>query len=206
MQFYSTVFKIFYFTFYSDSLIKLLENLKSERGTSLIYYKQLFNNATNADFKFIIGCKEIKVHRSILSARHCIFKDLLNTSWKKINAIMISGISFNAFWELIKFIHTGEVESLSSYIYQLILVAYKYKLTELENTCAMDFLKNIDINNVWGIFDIADSFRIRYLKQAAIASVAANKESLSSAGFKETFKSRPHLLDEILKCIEWVFK
>lgn len=174
------------------------KNQTNETDTNMVYYQQLFNKSINTDFKFIVDGKEIKAHKSILSSKCVVFKDLMNTSWKKTNTILISGISHNAFRELIRFLYTGEVENLACYVNQLISAAHKYKLTELENVCAMEFLKKIDTNNVWGILGIADSFGIKYLKQAAYTFIAANEECMSTPGFKETFKNRPHLFNEIL--------
>ncbi|XP_053593013.1 uncharacterized protein LOC103579705 [Microplitis demolitor] len=139
-----------------------------------------------SDVTLIVGDVEIPAHKVIIAAHSPIFKAMLLSDMKeaKKGVIEIKGLKEDVIVEMLNYFYTGETKASfdTELALQMIEVADIYQIMRLKNICEMTLLKNMSIDNIVDIIDVADDHNIEKLR-------------------KEAIKFMPELMFELMKAV-----
>ena len=150
-----------------------------------------------SDVKLIVNGKEFYAHKFMLSARSSVFAAVLkHRMMENINsAIEVKNIDDKVFEEVLRYIYTGQISSVTVEMAMKLLVpAAKYNLYRLRITYEVFISKNLTEDNVIDSLIVADVHRLNVLKQQALKFIGMHMEALMNTNrYKSMCKSHPHL-------------
>jgi hypothetical protein len=100
--------------------------------------RNLYGDSEFADFTFIVGSREFKVHKNILAMRSEVFKALFTTDMleKKTGSCVVANIEADTFELLLNFIYAREIEDLEvGEVIKLFEAAHYYEVKRLKEFC-----------------------------------------------------------------------
>lgn len=139
----------------------------------------LLYNPDGSDVKFIFNvvsdslCVEefIWAHKRILSNGSCVFYTMFNGFMAEAAAssdplsdshtpvpVSIPDISIECFRNILMFIYIGDVKLNMDNILEVMYAAQKYQVCKLESLCCDFLYKNMDISNVFEIYELTLKF------------------------------------------------
>ena len=158
------------------------------------------------DVKLMVNCKEFHAHKFMLAARSSVFAAMFEREMAEKNnsTIEIINIDNEVFEEVLRYIYTGKILSLTiEMAIELLVVAKKYDLNGLIIICEVFIDKNITMDNVADVLIVADKHCSRLLKVQAVKFINMHTIGvMNTNGFKSMCKSHPHLAEECLS--EWL--
>ncbi|KAF8771420.1 Speckle-type POZ protein like [Argiope bruennichi] len=169
--------------------------------------KCMYQNSLNTDVTLIAGSDEIRVNKSILSARSPVFKKMFqhDTKENEHNSIEITNVSSKSLKTLVEFLYSGNLEvneknfSLQDLL-DLYFTANKYEAMDLRSICAKLLLLRVTVDNVSVIFTWADDCNDKELKSQLINFISANFEAIVDADAWSSFvANQTKLAAEIVK-------
>ena len=136
----------------------------------------------------------------MLAARSSVFAAMFKHEMAENinNTVNITDINHEVFEEVLRYIYTGKISSLTDEIAtELLVAADKYELDRLKIICEIFIGKNMTKNNVTDILIVANAHRSTLLKAQAIEFIATHmKDVMDTDGYKSTRKSHPDLIEE----------
>ena len=159
-----------------------------------------FGNKNFSDIKLTVNGKDFHAHKIMLAARSSVFAAMFEHEMTENinNTVNITDISYNIFEEVLRYIYTGKISSLSDETaIELLVAADKYELNRLKIICEVFIGKNLTKDNVTDILIVADAHRSTLLKTQALEFISAHmKDVMNTNGYKSMRKSHPDLIGD----------
>ena len=160
----------------------------------------LFENKELCDVKLTVNGKDFHAHKIMLAARSSVFAAMFKHEMAENvnNTVTITDINHQVFEEVLRYIYTGKISSLTDEIAaELLVAADKYVLDRLKIICEMFIGKNLTKENVTDMLIVADAHNSTLLKTQALEFISAHlKDVMNTNRFKSMRKSRPDLIEE----------
>jgi speckle-type POZ protein len=166
-------------------------------------YRGLLNNPELADvvFRFPQEKNCIYAHRSILVSRCKPFSAMFRAGMKESRKgeIIISNLSFPAFYALLEYLYTGQLFASPSEYLLVLQAADLYQLGHLKKICERKVERFVDTINAAYILQTADKFKAPQLKSFCLLFIAKNMAEVQiSEGYQML---EPDLHSEITKTL-----
>ena len=151
-------------------------------------YKTIFDSEQFSDITVVIGDREAKLHKCVLSGCE-YFERMLSTEFKEAAAKEVKlevaeGSSAEATLLAIEYIYTGVVE-VSDSVMEVLAAADKLKLTDLRDHCVAYLEENICADNICTVFSASRHLRLAKLEKQSLDFLLRNAGSaLKSNGIK----------------------
>lgn len=133
-----------------------------------IQYQKLFDCEKHKDFTIITSDrKRIPVHKNILANRSLVFEHMLEDKKEESHKseVEIDNADYKTMLEFVRYIYYGEVHDIDSIAPELLYIAHKYQVYDLQEPCVAAIAKKIKVSNVFTALKIADIVRERELKK-----------------------------------------
>ncbi|KAJ8674645.1 hypothetical protein QAD02_010431 [Eretmocerus hayati] len=152
--------------------------LKNELG-------KLFENAVLGDVKFVIGNRELHLHKSILSSRSIVFAAMFSHDLKEKNSniVNIEDLSYEAMKELFRYIYTAEVTNIEKYAGEILIAADKYAVDGLKLLCERELIQSLTHKNVLPCLSLAHRFNVKELEAQCVNYLTLNARSIVAESF-----------------------
>jgi len=113
-----------------------------------------------SDFTFFVEKEEFPVHKALLAARSPVFFKMFTVDMQEKSGKMqeILDIGKEAFEEFLRFIYTGEVVNLEENVEDLLVLADRYEVSDLQKVCESNLLTNLNVSNAKEVFQIAHRY------------------------------------------------
>lgn len=110
----------------------------------------------------------------VISGRSTVFKAIFchDTLEAKTNRVVIEDFDFKTVQELLRFIYSGNVVELKEVALNLLQAADKYNLLKLKQICDEFLRRNVTVENVTDILNVADIYKCKELKEEAVSFLA----------------------------------
>ncbi|XP_073838189.1 uncharacterized protein [Musca autumnalis] len=147
------------------------------------------------------GGTELKAHKLILGTRSEVFAAMFRNDFleNQTSRITIDDINANVLKEMLKYLYTGDVNIPKEMASELLVVANKYAVMDLQEMCE-DIL--IDSNRIDTIADtllLAERITNKRLKENVIEFIIANiKDVMKTENWKILQEMEPKLCLEVL--------
>ena len=161
---------------------------------------KMLEEPTNSDVTFLVGGERILAHKAILSARSEYFKAMFGSDVKEnvLNEVDISDVEPKVFKGLLQFLYSGlPPKNLSEISLDLLVVADKYCVQEMEDLCEKDVCDNLDASDVVDALIVADKINNEKLMSHAKAVFRGHVDSVDEDAMKK-LKENPELLHELM--------
>lgn len=166
------------------------------------YLKQMFEEQLHADITIETSDGQtFRAAKCILSRSPVFDKMLSNGEWKeaKEGIIKIKDITFDAIYELVRYLYCDEVPKLSEMTLDLLIAADKYDITGLKEICLRHLTSQISMENFVEIFIHCDHLNISELKKSVIDFIVKNRREMVGSDKWDTLKLYPDLVIEIVE-------
>lgn len=159
---------------------------------------------------FVINEKEFLINKDLLCSKSDVFENMFNSKEKESenDVIEINDITCDVFKYLISFVETGSLDNLKmnadinymETLYDFIIAANKYNITDLIHLCEQLLIKNTSKDNVVKHLNFALLNNVYLLEQYAIKFIKLYENIIAKTlEFKNLIKTFPHLLEQIMK-------
>ncbi|XP_033150791.1 protein roadkill-like [Drosophila busckii] len=114
--------------------------------------------------------KELRAHKLILAARSEVFKAMFSHELEenKLNEVSISDFDAEVIHEMLKYMYTEKLTKLNDLNADLLAIANKYELQELEQMCVDSLLEHLSIETAAEAFQLGDLYNWQILKDKAM--------------------------------------
>ncbi|XP_042907724.1 speckle-type POZ protein B isoform X2 [Parasteatoda tepidariorum] len=169
----------------------LLNNL---RELSLDFRKVL-EQAIYSNIVLNVDGDNIKAHKIILQARSPVFHKMF-THETAVNPIVISDIGPETMKRLLNFLYTGTTDECGfEELLELYYAADKYEVISLRDSCKMELLNFLQVNNACYLFVLANRHSDEVFKNEVVQFISANfKSVVETESFDELGKDDMKLL------------
>lgn len=121
-------------------------------------FRAMLFDKSFCDFTFVVKGKEIKIHKSVLSARSPVFMRMFLTDMQeaKANKAEITDVEADTFDKLLVFIYSGKVAGDFDFLaIDLFIAADKYGIEDLKQLCESKIAANLSKDNALAVYDFA---------------------------------------------------
>ncbi|CRL03929.1 CLUMA_CG017050, isoform A [Clunio marinus] len=136
-----------------------VENLVDEiQNQNLMdFTNNLFLNKQYSDFTFKVGENMFPVHKNVLSYRSSVFQKMFSGGFRESSSKCqeIIDVHPEVFKEMLRFIYTGNVEDLNNNAEELLAVADRYHVTDLQKLCKIYLMSNLSEENALKYFELS---------------------------------------------------
>ncbi|XP_073814354.1 uncharacterized protein [Musca autumnalis] len=176
--------------------------LQTDSNISIDFGKLL----ASAEYSDIIlvarGGIELKAHKLILRTRSEVFAAMLSCDFleNQTNRITIDDIDADVLKEMLKYMYTGEDDNIPEEMASdLLMVADKYALMDLQERCEYILICSINIDTVIDTLLLAERMSNKRLKERATEFIKANLWSVRQReNWKQLKRTEPYLCLEIV--------
>ncbi|XP_043287798.1 speckle-type POZ protein-like isoform X2 [Venturia canescens] len=135
----------------------------------LQHIKVLFEEKILCDVNFIIGDEEFPAHKTIVAAQSKVFQAMFLNEMleKEKGTVNIPDTRAEVFQKFLDYLYTGEVDNFEDIVDELIVIADKYQVSTLKETCTNYMLLNLCETNVVKYLLVADKLCCTELKEKA---------------------------------------
>lgn len=170
-------------------------------GTILSDLKQLFKSEKLSDLTVTSSCgREFHVHKNILSARSNVFAAMFENDMleKSENIVRVTDIDGQTMYDMLHWMYTGKIESLSvSNAMKIISAADKYAIEDLKLVCENVMCETVTMHNAIEMFVVANLHNANYLKKECLNVIDKSMEQIvKTSGFQNMVSNRdPNFLE-----------
>ncbi|XP_015905778.1 speckle-type POZ protein-like A isoform X2 [Parasteatoda tepidariorum] len=165
----------------------------------------LFTSSKHSDVEIRSGSATFSVHKSLLAIRSPVFSAMFDQDMieKHSGIVDISDIDPETLKTFLAFIYTGAVDiEDSDSALKLMMVAEKYQMPSLKETCSVFLMSAISPRNLCEILDLAEMLNLKQLKKCALDYFAKHmKEILILPQWVTFSKKNTELSMEILSYV-----
>lgn len=165
--------------------------------------RQLFNNRSGtADVCFVIDGKEIKAHKTILSARSPVFSAMLASGMREAlaNRVEIKDVTPDIFEALLCSIYTDQVDFTKIDPVGLLTAANKYLLPLLKFQCQRFLAQRITTENCVELLALADLHNAVHLKKSTVNFIRLHiTDIMQTEGWRNLKQCHPRLVLETVE-------
>ncbi len=166
------------------------------------YLGQFFDSGKMADITFIIGNRELKAHKLVLSARSSVFAEMFESS-SSPSRLKLEDTELNAFQDLLNFVYKDvmpNMEEAEDRTKKMLAIAERYKVPLFKIKCEEILIKYISVNNCAELLLLADAHGASLLRQHALDYFCRHKEEIiKTAGWMNLKQNRLDLAVSILE-------
>ncbi|KAJ8673377.1 hypothetical protein QAD02_004639 [Eretmocerus hayati] len=162
-------------------------------------YEELFESKKFSDIVFIVEGREILAHKNIIANKTPVFTAMFDHDMKESdqNIVKITDISYNAMYELLRFVYAGKIKDMASNAEDLLIASEKYLIKELKMLCE-DFLsKNLTSGNVVHHLNLANMYNAAHLRAEGIKFITHHAEEIADAPDFDTRELDPEVMREV---------
>ena len=134
------------------------------------HLNQLLHSKLYSDVTCLIDDKEHPLHRSILSSRSPVFRDL----FKDKQSIQVNDMQQHVFAAMIRYIYTDQTGCLDKIGEPLLAAADTYQLVSLKKKCENFLVGNLSMENAVRYLALADLHSAGDLRSCAVHFIATN--------------------------------
>ena len=160
----------------------------------------MFENKDFCDVKLTVGRKDFHAHKNVLVARSSVFAAMFKHEMigEITNTVHIIDIDYQVFEEVLRFLYTGKISSLTiEMATDLLIAAAKYNLNRLKIICEVFIGEKLTTNNAIAILILADMHNSTLLKKTALEFISAHmNEVMKTSEYESMVESRPDLNGE----------
>ena len=160
----------------------------------------LFGDKKFCDVKLTVNGVDFHAHKNILAARSSVFAAMFEHEMKENinNTVNVTDINHEIFEEVLRYIYTGTISSVTHEMaIELLVAADKYELNRLKIICEVLIGKGLTKDNVSDVMIVADAHRSTLLKTQAIEYISAHmKDVTNTDGYKSMRESHPQCIEE----------
>ncbi|XP_057322331.1 TD and POZ domain-containing protein 2-like [Microplitis mediator] len=154
------------------------------------------------DITLVVDGQQLPAHKIILSTHSPYFYAMLTTEMREVkeNCITIKNFSLDVITEMLEFFYTGKTKASDNMdvALKMIEIAEMYQISKLKEICKSTLIRNININNVLSITNIADDLNVAQLRQKGIKFMVDNRKPIVKLpGFKDLCQRKPLLMYEL---------
>ncbi|KAJ8680916.1 hypothetical protein QAD02_016703 [Eretmocerus hayati] len=120
-------------------------------------------NGNFSDITIRTNDHDFKVHKIVLAAKSPVFATMFHSQMQEVlsGIINVDDVRSEAMGELIRYIYTNEVKDLHRNVHDLFILAHKYNIIDLENSC-LNYIKNhIEPKNVAKLLELSEIFNLK---------------------------------------------
>lgn len=155
--------------------------------------EQMVNNEQFADIRFQVEDRIVHAHRTILFARSEYFRRMLTGGYRESadEMIVVHGIGHDVFVNVLYFLYTGKLpeEATPPSIVEMLGVANLYGIDALKHMCGETISRNLSVDNVASILELADRFNAAALRSACVGFMVNNFAAVvRSDGFRDLIR------------------
>jgi hypothetical protein len=158
-----------------EALVLTRLNIRSRMSEDLAW---AFENPMNSDITFQIGDKQLKAHKSILTARSAYFQSLLTggLAESQSDTVFIHDATYEPFKLVLKYLYTlsFDLENAGEFVTDVFMLACKYSITALRTQVEAIISYNISIENAASLFMLAESHNAQSLLKTCSKFIANN--------------------------------
>lgn len=151
-------------------------------GCSCPNFETILATGEDTDITLISkdSVRKINAHKIILKARSPVFKAMLSNEMRESlnKLIVLDDIDGEVLDELVRFIYTGRVSSLSTTADRLLVVADKYEIPALRWLCEKEIGLNLSIENAAQTLVLADMHQASQLKKHALIFITLHAQQV----------------------------
>ncbi|XP_053596739.1 speckle-type POZ protein B [Microplitis demolitor] len=164
--------------------------------------KGLYDSKINSDVIFVVGNKQFKAHKLILSTRSPVFFAMFSHGMKenRDGEVAIPDIEPEIFNKMLEFIYTDEINNLDADAAYLLEAADKYQLRKLKSLCEESLSKSCRVDNVIKLMVLADLHNANQLFEYALELITKNIDAIiGTPEYKMLEEFKPLLLSKLIK-------
>lgn len=164
-------------------------------------FLNLLSIDNSKDVTFVVGDREIKAHKLILSTRNAKFAQLFELV-NDASKIVVVNIEPNIFEMLLKFIYAEKVPDIDteadSWV-QLLIAAIEYNMEDLKDICQCYLGKLLSVENCIDIYTLSFATNTVNLKEKSIRFINANSVAVMKTNkYQDMIQSQPYMVAELL--------
>ncbi|XVE73134.1 hypothetical protein DITRI_Ditri11bG0093200 [Diplodiscus trichospermus] len=144
--------------------------------------EQYVNNPTLSDVTFLVEGKRFYAHRICLLASSDAFRAMFDGGYRERDAkdVEIPNIRWEVFMLMMRFIYTGSVNVKIDLAQDLLRAADQYLLDGLKRHSEYVIAQDISLENVSLMYELAEAFNAKALREACLLFILEQFERLSS--------------------------
>ena len=169
--------------------------------------KAMLDEGLFSDVKIKTSTKTFNVHRVVLASHSDVFKRLfqINMREKQEEIVTVSDIEPEVMTKLLTYMYTGYDPDLKTHAKEILLAAYKYNISHLQELCEDELRRNLTSANVVEILLIADkcqlkSLSYKSLKDVCIKFIKRNSSVYQLDSWKKLKENFLKLAVETMEC------
>ncbi|XP_014215915.1 speckle-type POZ protein-like [Copidosoma floridanum] len=166
-------------------------------------FENLLDNPIFSDVTFKIRLTEIKAHKAILATMSpVLMSEFIKLQEFGKKAVMeFDDVEPKSFKDMLRFVYTGKVEKIEKTAKDLLPLAKRFGIKQLEDICERALCKTLNLDNVMDMFNLASNINATYLKVQAIKYMTAHTESMMDAPNFASLMSQPQNLIGVLRAL-----
>ena len=131
------------------------------------HFGSLLSSGEFSDVTLVVGGKELKAHKFVLSTRSPVFKTMFQVNMKEklTNRVKIEDVELPVLQEMLTFMYTGKSPNLKSMTSELLFAADKYQLDRLKLMCEEELCSKLNVTNASQTLELADRHNATQLKE-----------------------------------------
>ena len=162
---------------------------------------KLLTGAKYSDFKIICEDRTFDCHKNMLANKSDIFETMFDENWKECNtnSVTIKHFRSQTIEQMLLYIYTNQIQfSKETDLTELILIADMYNIKGLFDVCQVEMSKQMNVDNVVDIIDVASKVGATRLKKIGIDFAIGKGRSVTGTDrWKETVEKNPEILEEL---------
>ncbi|KAJ6658779.1 hypothetical protein lerEdw1_019700 [Lerista edwardsae] len=132
-------------------------------GLAEMYQEEMLCDAT-----LIVDGQRFPCHRALLAAVSPYFRDVFIHTWKKSNGgeVLLQDIAPSVIQSILKYIYTEEIALTPEQAPRIFAGACQLQIIPLQDTCCRFLMKNLSVQNCFGMYSLACTHRSQALLRA----------------------------------------
>lgn len=171
-------------------------------GNMSLALAKMFEDETLKDVTFFVGNEKLMAHKSLIVARCEYFERMLmlhDTQEKRTGEVTITDAPMTVFRAFVKYLYTNRIDTIKELADELLMLADKYDVGCLKDTCERHLCDNLDRDNAIFYLIRADLCSCATLKRLALFTVKSNLKAMLASGEFEQLHAYPMLMQNILE-------
>lgn len=151
------------------------------------------------DFIIVSGKREFHVHKAVLAVHSRVIGEMIEDKVKASDTgrLEILGVTEESVAQLVDYIYTGKIPEDCDGV-ELLTLAARYEIENLQVLCEEIILKNIDYNNAFQIYSLARVFMSETLMAKAIDVI---KKAVPDKKVEPSMINDPGRLQEVVQVV-----
>uniref|UniRef100_A0A0N5BS27 Speckle-type POZ protein-like (inferred by orthology to a human protein) n=1 Tax=Strongyloides papillosus TaxID=174720 RepID=A0A0N5BS27_STREA len=169
------------------------------RQSRLSYdFRYMLDSSLLSDCTIKVGNSNIKVHKAVLAARSSVFYDIFNGTLEnsQTDVIEIKDFHVESLKEMLNYIYTDEVSDIQNVANEMLEIAIRYKLYELEKIVKHYLCSSLTIENICERYSLSEKYSIKMLKKVCQELILENLGCIvKTKEWKEFVIAHPLLIE-----------